>query len=218
MTLLEPWVAFYNFDTELFRVLARQTWWPARPGLDPPRREVRKLANLRVTRQSDLWTRLESDPSYARLCQDIWTDYLKPPKELPPADAEAQRLEELFRQVAEDVATIHARGGEVVFVRLPSRGPFREAEAHAFPRQRFWDVLLERTGAAGVHFEDHAELQGMTIPEWSHVSARDTDRLTRGLISILRRELAARGVVRAELGALDSAAAAGHDAIRRPGT
>ena len=51
----------------------------------------------------------------------------------------------------------------------------------------------------GVHFEDYPELADLRIPEWSHVSARDTDRLTRTLVGAIRDDLAARGVVRPEL-------------------
>ena len=108
-------------------------------------------------------------------------------------------LDALLDDVAADVETIRARGGEVVFVRAPSAGPFREIEKQAFPRERTWEPLLRRTGAVGIHFEDHADLQDVEIPEWSHIRARDTDRFTRALVGHLRAALAERGTPRKEL-------------------
>lgn len=197
--LIEPYLAFYTFDTELFRVIRRQTWWPARPGFEPGPREVRRLETMRRTRQCDMWSRLDNDPEYAALCQDIWRDILYMKREQPSPEEARRMFRELLDQVRSDVQTIRDRGGEVVFIRAPSAGEFREVENRAFPRDRFWDVLLEETDAVGVHFEDYPELADLRIPEWSHVSARDTDRFTRVVVRALREKLAARGITRPEL-------------------
>ncbi len=196
--LVEPWLAFYDPDTALFTVLARQEFWPAR--LDPPPvPEVRKLSTVRVTRQNDMWSRVELDPEYRTMAQETWRAMLTAPRELPPPEEAQRMLEAVFEEVTRHVETIRARGGEVVFVRAPSSGLFREIEAKAFPRERFWDELLRRTGAIGVHFEDHPGLQDVEIPEWSHIRAADTDRFTTELIRILRQEMRARGTMRPEL-------------------
>ena len=199
MWALEPYVASYSFDTALFTVLKRQTWWPAREGLEAPRRDVRKLANLRRTRQADLWQKLDNDPTYAALAQSIWLDFLKPPREMPSPEEAERQLREVFQEVRANVETIRARGGEVVFIRCPSRDKFRAAEAGGFPRERFWDVLLQETDAVGVHFEDYPELQDVRVPEWSHISASDKGRFTTAVVEILRQRLEQRGVHRAEL-------------------
>jgi len=196
---VEPYLAFYNFDTALFTVLRRQTWWPKREGV-VVESEVRKLSDMRRTRQADMWSKVELDPEYRQLCRDIWLEFLNAPREMPPPEEAAKALEAAFERVAADVRTIRDRGGEVVFVRAPSTGPFREAEAKGFPRERFWDELLRRTDAVGIHFEDHADLQDVEVPEWSHIRAGDTDRFTRALIGHLREALAARGTPRKELG------------------
>ena len=199
MWTLEPYVASYSFDTALFTVIKRQTWWPPRAGFEPPPRDVRKLSNLLVTRQADLWERLDNDPEFADLAKSIWTDFLKPPKDPPPPEEAERHLRSVFEEVRADVETIRARGGEVVFLRCPSTGAFREAEAGGFPRERFWDVLLQEADAVGVHFEDHPTLQDVRVPEWSHISASDTDRFTAALIGILRQQLEERGSHRTEL-------------------
>ncbi|MFW6089502.1 MAG: hypothetical protein ACODAB_07105, partial [Gemmatimonadota bacterium] len=108
-------------------------------------------------------------------------------------------FEGLLARIEADVGRIRERGGEVVFVRLPSSGWFREAEARMTPRDRVWENVLLAADAVGVHFEDYPELADIPTPEWSHVSARDKERLTRALVRILRERLAERGINRSEL-------------------
>ncbi len=195
----EKVLAFYHFDTALPTVLKRQTWWPTREGVEFAPRDVRKLVDLRKTRQGDMWLRVDKDTAYAELAQSIWLDIIeRPPPPIPPEVARAG-LDTLMMTVASHVEAIRSRGGEVVFVRLPSRDRFREIENIATPRVPFWDRLLVETNAVGIHFEDFEELQNVSIPEWSHISSRDTYEFTRHLIDILRNEFEARGIQRAEL-------------------
>ena len=58
------------------------------------------------------------------------------------------------------MAKLRARGVPVVFVRLPSDGAYYDFEQKYFPRDKTWDLLLSKTGAPGIHFEDHPQLQG----------------------------------------------------------
>jgi hypothetical protein len=112
----------------------------------------------------------------------------------------AKHIESVMAEVRQNVATIRARGGEVVFVRAPSSGPFYEVERMAFPKDQVWRGLLAAADAAGVHFEDHEDLQGFDLPEWSHIAAGQTDAFTRALLPHLREALAARGTPRPEVG------------------
>jgi hypothetical protein len=196
---VEPLLAFYNFDTALFTVVRRQPWWPGREELSIVP-EVRKLSNVRTTRQADMWSRVEHDEAYREIVRGTWLAILNAPRDMPPPEVLQKGFEAMLEQVEADVRTIRERGGEVVFLRAPSTGPFREIENAAFPRDKNWDVLLDRAGAVGVHFEDHADLRDVTVPEWSHIRAGDTDRFTRALIAHLRAALAERGAPREELG------------------
>jgi hypothetical protein len=200
MHMVEPYAAFYDPDIALFTILRRQPFWPARDGMTPPLPEVRKLSNSRITRQADMWNKVSDNPEYRDVARGIWLALLSAPRPAPPPPDVAERyMAGLMAGVAADVQAIRARGGEVVFVRAPSSGPFREAEAKGFPREHTWDRLLNATGAVGVHFEDHADLQDFELPEWSHIRADQTDRFTRALLQHLRNALNAGGKARAEL-------------------
>lgn len=65
---------------------------------------------------------------------------------------------------------------------------WREVERKGFPREDTWDELLRRSGAPGIHFEDHAELQNLTLPEWLHLSGADADRYTEAVLAIIQRQ------------------------------
>jgi len=196
---LERVFAFYHFDTALFAVLHRQTWWPARPGLPFQEREVRRLTDMDPRREANLWWKVDDDPEYAALAQSIWSDFLDHPPPPPPEEEAKKQFEELLGAVRADVDAIRARGGEVAFVRLPSAGHFREVEAAAFPRESVWEPIMAAARAVAIHFEDYPQLSNVRVPEWSHVSARDKGRLTRALVRILREKFEARGVSRPEL-------------------
>ncbi len=198
--LIEPWFAFFHWDSALFAVLRRQPWMPVRPDFFDPLAFPRRLEATRATRQVDMWHVLDSDPAHQKLVQDYWSAFLNMPMEPPPPGVFEQLQEDIRRSVTEQVQAIRARGGEVVFVRFPSSDEFRDFERRAFPREMFWDPLLEATGAVGIHFEDYPELQDVRLPEWSHIHSEDKTRFTAALISIIRDELIAAGTPRPELG------------------
>ena len=61
-------------------------------------------------------------------------------------------------------------------------------------QQLTWDKLIEETGALGLHFKDHEEMQGYWLPGWSHMTSDEADRFTEALYGLVQRELAAREV------------------------
>lgn len=200
MHVVEASVAFYEPDFALFAILKRQSWWPARRDMAPVLPDVRKLSTPTPERQTPMWDRVEDDPEYQKIARDTWLVYLNAPRPEVPPDVMATHIASVMAEVRENVATIRARGGEVVFVRAPSAGPFLEVERMAFPKAQVWDGLLQAVDAAGVHFDDHADLQTFDLPEWSHISARQTDAFTRALIPHIRAALEARGTPRPEVG------------------
>lgn len=91
-----------------------------------------------------------------------------------------------------NIDKIRARGGEVVFLRLPCAGFLLQVEDGGFPRERVWDRLLRDTNSMGIAWQDYPELQGYDLPEWSHLSASEAERYTRALVPIFYRELEKR--------------------------
>ena len=80
----------------------------------------------------------------------------------------------------------------IVFVRAPSDADYRAYEDRWFPRATTWDVLLEKTGVPGIHFEDHPAMQGLRLPEWSHLAAADARKYTAALQPLVEQAFAAQ--------------------------
>lgn len=94
----------------------------------------------------------------------------------------------IFKSVSADVASIQSRGGKVLFVRMPSSGIILEIEKQAFPREKYWNRLLQETGAPGIHFEDYPELSKYACPEWSHLSPADAKTFTADFVRIMHQK------------------------------
>ncbi len=183
--LVEPYLAFYAEDFVLSTVVQRQAW-PERAGQKGTR--VRKLSNSELDRNTSMWSKVETDPEYRALARRIWAENFAPPPPAKAAEDEKAITREIDRAV-KVVDTLRKRGIEVVFVRPPSDGDYLAAENRDLPRAKTWDVLLARTGAKGIHFEDYPELQGYLLPEWSHIAAHAKPRFTEALYKIIARDI-----------------------------
>jgi hypothetical protein len=104
-----------------------------------------------------------------------------------------QGMEARFAETAKHVAQIQARGGKVVFLRMPVNSPLIEMEAKLAPPMA-WDRLLKENAVPVIHFAEHAELSGFVCPEWSHLSAPDSVEFTRRLVPHLQSALQAHPV------------------------
>jgi hypothetical protein len=189
--VFEPWLAFYDPDYALPAILRRQPF-PDREGVkDWP--DVRKLATYTRERNARLWKRLEEDPEYAQYAQWVWATEFEDMDEPPPPEEVERMMKVQAEQIDRAVAATEklvAKGARVVFAMLPFEGVYAEWMPKLLPREETWDVLIERTGALGLHFEDHPEMQGYWLPEWSHMSRADADRFTEAFHGLLQRELA----------------------------
>ena len=89
-------------------------------------------------------------------------------KNKPYAD---DQIRKGLAEAATAVATIRARGGDVVFVRPPSDRHLRINEEAAVPKAKGWNALLRVTHSVGVHNDDlPASVNNLLLPEWSHLS------------------------------------------------
>jgi len=186
---VEPYFAFYDPDFALGTVVERQDW-PVRPGTHP-HMDVRKLSVHEADRNTHMWAKVETDAAYSRLARSIWSQMLNgppPPMMNTPEKAKAVVARQIERAVSA-VGKLRARGVRVVFVRLPSAGDYYAFEQMTTPRAYTWEVLLQAAQAPGIHFEDYPQLQGYTLPEWSHVSSADAVKLTAQLAPLVEQAL-----------------------------
>ena len=190
--LIEPYVAFYHYDYSLFTVIKRQSF-PERDSVEIES-DVRRLSTQEKDRATRMWHKLETDEAYAIRAKEIWAEGFTPIEERDDEWIE-EALENRETQIEQAVAAtrkLQERGIEVIFVRNPSEGHYAISEPMYNPRAETWDVLIEQSGALGIHWEDHEELQGYWMPEWSHMSGSEADRYTKALYHVIERERASR--------------------------
>jgi len=127
--------------------------------------------------------------------QQIWLPLFTPPPppSYIPKDVFIAKMKEAIEQRFHDVVTavqkLRARGGKIVFVRLPYTGGLKALEDRDTPRAKTWDPLLKGTAAPGIYYEDYPELSGFNCPEWSHLSAGDSVEFSKRLVPHLRKAL-----------------------------
>jgi hypothetical protein len=97
-------------------------------------------------------------------------------------------LSNIIRSVKQSVDKIRARGGNVLFMRMPSSDPVWATEQLTHPRKLYWDRLLRETQTDGIHFTDYPELSKYVCPDWSHLYPADTKTFTPDLIKIIEKK------------------------------
>lgn len=139
-----------------------------------------KLGMTTDERQTFLWERVENDPRIRAHQGATWT------RESPPIRPAA--VVDTVERTRLAVAKIRARGGEVVFVRPPSAPELRAFEDRTLPRARGWDVLLHGADVHGVHFDDEPAMQGLVLPELSHLSRACATVFTDAYVRAVTRQ------------------------------
>lgn len=104
----------------------------------------------------------------------------------PPATG--RKLEEILERIDHAVSRIQQRGGRVIFVRFPVDGKVKQLEQKRCPRPEYWDVLVARTKAITIHFDDYPSLSNFHCPDGSHLDYRDAPRFTIALALILKEK------------------------------
>ncbi|HYC39685.1 MAG TPA: hypothetical protein VEB63_04290 [Chitinophagaceae bacterium] len=114
-----------------------------------------------------------------------WKFFASINKTPPPTGA---LLDSIMASVKAGCDKIKNRGGQIIFVRTPSSGPYWQGEQQAFPREKYWDRLLEVTGFPGIHFKDYPPIANFICPEWSHLSPKDAIAFTQEFVKILEQK------------------------------
>jgi hypothetical protein len=186
--VLESQFVFLNNDFLTLNDELEKLHVPDRPGVFVFPVFPREFSLTGYDRQNKMSPRFVADTSLQHRVQNIWLFIMKMGKLEPPPKADP--VPGIMERVKIAVDKIRARGGDVVFIRTPSSGPFLQAEQHGFPRAKLWDPLLAATQSTGVHYTDYAATDHFVCPEWSHLKPADAALYTRALIDELPHSFA----------------------------
>jgi hypothetical protein len=136
-----------------------------RSGATNPYIEPWKLSTTRADRQTALWSRIQTDVYLNGHARAFWSRLYSAPIISDEIIAMTQKT------TRDAVAAIRAHGGDVIFLRPPSRGLYRKNEDRMAPRDRAWTPLLAAAGVQGLHAEDDPVASHLFLPEFSHLTA-----------------------------------------------
>ncbi|GAB3896993.1 hypothetical protein GCM10028803_14990 [Larkinella knui] len=183
--VLEPWLYFLDEERLALRPLLTDLPIPPRPGTWGGPKFPREFSVTKFDRQEIMTDAMVADTAIQNKVKAVWMDIgaHSPKQSLPPF-----LLTAILNSVKKSVDQIRARGGKVVFVRMPSDGVFREIEKKSHPREQYWDRLLAHTNTPGIYFEDYPALSKYRCPEWSHLAPKDAVTFTQDFIPILQQK------------------------------
>jgi hypothetical protein len=144
------------------------------------------FGRVNFDRQEYMTDKFSADTVEQNKVKAIWDVFRQMSKDPPASGA---KLDSILNRVKLAVDKIKARGGEVLFVRTPSSGPYYSmGESKAFPREKYWDRVLAVTNCTGIHFKDYPPIADFICPEFSHLSRADAIVFTKNLINILQEK------------------------------
>ncbi len=192
---LEEHVAFLKQQDLTLDELLRDLPIPDRPGALVPPRLPPYFQSVDRERRARMIERCAQPGELQSRIRHRWFRLFTPPP--PPAyiPKEAfmakmkEAIEARFHDTTGAVEKVRARGGKIVFVRLPVSGELKALEDRTTPRNQIWDRVIKDTGVPGIYFEDFPELSGFNCPEWSHLSAGDAVEFSKRLVPHLRNAL-----------------------------
>ncbi|MEO5561974.1 MAG: hypothetical protein ABIR18_01040 [Chitinophagaceae bacterium] len=140
-------------------------------------------------RRSRMTDKFVADTNQHKQVTAVWAFLMPPPPKpgdpRPSQESVDSSINGVIQAVKISTDKIKARGGQIIFVRTPSSGQMGMGEKMGFPRERYWNKLLEVTGTAGIHFADYPSIDHFICPEWSHLAPGDANIFTRELAKIL---------------------------------
>jgi hypothetical protein len=140
---------------------------------------------VEFSRQDYMTPRFEADTNLQNQVKGIWNFFRSMNKDKP---LDGPPLDSVLATIKSNVDKIQSRGGQVLFVRTPSSGPYWMGEQMGFPREKYWERILSITGCKGIHFADYPAVANFQCPEFSHLKRSDAVIWTTNLVGILEKE------------------------------
>jgi hypothetical protein len=184
--LLESQFAFLDKERLSLNAELDKLKIPSRPGVFVPPIFASGFGRTKFSRQDYMTGKFLSDTAQQNQQRAIWALFGRLASKEPPVSG--PKLDSVLNSIKILTDKIKARGGQVIFVRSPSSGPYFMGESMGFPRAKYWDRILAVTGCPGIHFSDYPAIANFQCPEFSHLAAPDVIVYTKELIRILNQE------------------------------
>lgn len=181
---LESTFVFLDEDKFSLEALLDDLGIPNRPGVNVRPPFPKEFGLTTINRQDYMTDMFLNDTNLIRRQTNIWSGGIG----MTTSAISGDSLMMIIDEVKKSVDKIRSRRGDVLFVRTTSSGKFLETEDKYYPRDKYWEPLLQHTRSEGIHFKDYPVLANMICPEWSHLGPNDVRIFTKELIKILEVE------------------------------
>ena len=185
---LSDYFGFLDDAFDLFSLIERYNTFEDRAGAEDLKSGLWKLGNMYDDIQTDMWEPIEQRGSFDnQQILNFWTPGLNRPAETPEKMAElAEKTLDFYAPL---VTKLQGRGGDMVFIRMPSEGRYLEHDTKTNHRELLWNPVSKGLGATAFNTFDYPELSTeLDIPEWSHLSRDSQDKWSRDVVSIMVEE------------------------------
>ena len=183
--LLESQFAFLDKERLSLNAELDNLGIPNRAGVFEPPVFASGFGRSKFNRQDYMTDKFLADTNQQNQQRGIWALFGRMSKD-PPVSG--KKLDSILASVKMYTDKIKARGGQIIFVRTPSSGPYLMGESKGFPREKYWDRILAVTGCPGIHFADYPAIAHFECPEFSHLNKSDAIIYTKNFIKILNEE------------------------------
>jgi hypothetical protein len=184
---LSKYFGFLDDAFDLFKLVERYSDFPVREGAENLMQKDWKLGDGVADGQMDMWPPVEQVGSFDNTqITNFWSGGLGRPPEKPERMAEmASETLAFFTPLVEK---LRERGGDMVFIRMPSEGGYLKHDIKTDYRGLTWDVMVKDLGAPAIHTFDYPQLStDLDIPEWSHLSRASQDLWSRDIVPVIEQ-------------------------------
>ncbi|NNF66119.1 MAG: hypothetical protein HKM98_01270 [Gammaproteobacteria bacterium] len=194
-TFMSAHLGFLDDGFKLFDLIDHYSDFPEREGVYDLSAGEWKLGRHFADRQTDMWAPIETRGSFDN--EQILAFWMRGLNRRPPAPPErmAKMVQEAVEFFTPLVEQLRERGGDAVFIRMPSDGKYLENDLASNHRELIWDPMAAQIDALWINTMDYPELSSeLDIPEWSHMTRQSQDDFSRRIIPLLeQRYLEVRG-------------------------
>ncbi|QBY03735.1 hypothetical protein E2K93_04780 [Thalassotalea sp. HSM 43] len=187
--LHDPLAKNFGFIDEafsLFELVDHYVALPERKNSKVLNQQGWKLGDVYQDRQTDMWAPVEQEGSFDnQQILNFWLPGLNLNK-LKTAEEMAQMTDEAVNFFRPLITKLRQRGGDMVFIRMPSRGLYLERDVKSNYRELSWQPMIEALNVPAINTMDFPELSSqLEIPEWSHLSRKSQDVWSEKIIAYI---------------------------------
>ncbi|MEW6999287.1 hypothetical protein AADZ86_16500 [Colwelliaceae bacterium BS250] len=178
-------LGFIDEGFSLFELIDHYLVLPAREGAKVLNQQGWKLGDTFDDRQTDMWAPIEQRGSFDN--QQILNFWLPGIDKIKTPDEMASMAQEAIDYFSPLITRLKARGGDMVFIRMPSSGLYLERDIKSNHQKYLWLPMIKGFNAPAINTMNFEQLStNLEIPEWSHLSRKSQDEWSERIIPYIK--------------------------------